>query len=193
MTAPCQEAPDDLPSTVPVAVATVEVPDAMLYYEVRGEGPLIVVVGAPMDASFFAPLTNRLATDHTVLTTDPRGINRSPVDDPDRDATPQMRADDLSRLLTHLGVGPAAVVGDAVGDLDDLGEGYDRRSIPSRTRPRIRASRSSADSPVFDAGPVRAAARCGWVPSLTARMRIVPCAAMKSSSRTPPPGRSFWA
>ena len=48
-----------------------------------------------------------LADDYTVLTTDPRGINRSPVDDPDQDSTPQMRADDLSRLLTHLGAGPA--------------------------------------------------------------------------------------
>src|ERR1700716_2477271 len=96
------------PSPLPATVATLRVPDAQLHYEVRGEGPLVVLVGAPMDARSFAPLADLLAADHTVLTTDPRGINRSPVDDRDRDATPQMRAEDLSRLLTHLDAGPAA-------------------------------------------------------------------------------------
>jgi pimeloyl-ACP methyl ester carboxylesterase len=43
-----------------------------------------------------------LAGDYTVLTTDPRGINRSPVDDPGQDSTPEMRADDLSRLVAHV-------------------------------------------------------------------------------------------
>src|SRR5260370_38081686 len=73
-----------------------------------------------MDARPFAPLADRLAADHTVLTTDPRGINRSPVDDPDRDSTPQMRADDLSRLLTHLDAGPAAVLGSSGGPVRAL-------------------------------------------------------------------------
>src|SRR5260221_2501526 len=97
-------------STVPATVETLRVPDALLHYEVRGQGPLVVLVAAPMDARPFAPLADRLAADHTVLTTDPRGINRSPVDDPDRDSTPQMRADDLSRPLSHLAAGPAPVL-----------------------------------------------------------------------------------
>ena len=82
-------------STVPATIETLRVPDALLHYEVRGQGPLVVLVGAPMDARSFAPLADRLAADHAVLTTDPRGINRSTVDDPDRDSTPEMRADDL--------------------------------------------------------------------------------------------------
>src|SRR5260370_35398153 len=73
-----------------------------------------------MDARPFAPLADRLAADHTVLTTDPRGINRSPVDDPDQDSTPQMRADDLSRLLTHLGADPATVLGSSGGAVSAL-------------------------------------------------------------------------
>jgi pimeloyl-ACP methyl ester carboxylesterase len=73
-----------------------------------------------MDATSFAPLANLLAGDHTVLTTDPRGINRSPVDDPAQDSTPQMRAGDLSRLLTHLGAGPAAVLGSSGGAVSAL-------------------------------------------------------------------------
>ncbi|MFI7448722.1 alpha/beta fold hydrolase [Nonomuraea sp. NPDC049714] len=106
--------------TMPAISATLEVPDARLYYEVRGEGPLVVLVGAPMGADSFAPAADLLATDHTVLTTDPRGINRSPVDDPDQDSTPELRADDLSRLLTHLDAGPAAVFGSSGGAVSAL-------------------------------------------------------------------------
>jgi pimeloyl-ACP methyl ester carboxylesterase len=107
-------------STEPVTVATLRVPDARLHYEVRGEGPLVVLVGAPMDARSFVPLAELLATGHTVLTTDPRGVNRSPVDDPDRDSTPELRADDLARLITHLDEGPAAVLGSSGGAVTAL-------------------------------------------------------------------------
>lgn len=41
-----------------------------------------MLVGAPMDARSFARLAHLIAVDHTVLTTDPRGINRSPVTAP---------------------------------------------------------------------------------------------------------------
>jgi pimeloyl-ACP methyl ester carboxylesterase len=101
--------------TETVTAASLAVPGARLHYEVRGRGPLVVLVGAPMDARSFAPLADLLATDHTVLTTDPRGINRSPVDDPDRDSTPEMRADDLSRLMAHIDAGPAAMLGSSGG------------------------------------------------------------------------------
>ncbi|MCZ7413360.1 MULTISPECIES: alpha/beta fold hydrolase [unclassified Streptomyces] len=96
------------------------VPGARLHYEVRGEGPLVVLVGAPMDAAAFAPLAELLATDHTVLTTDPRGINRSPLDDPGQDSTPELRADDLSRLIAHLDAGPAVVLGSSGGAVSAL-------------------------------------------------------------------------
>jgi pimeloyl-ACP methyl ester carboxylesterase len=107
-------------SPVPVTTGTLEVPGARLYYEVRGEGPVVVLVGAPMDAGPFGPLADLLAGDHTVLTTDPRGINRSPVEDPDQDSTPQLRADDLSRLLAHLDAGPATVLGSSGGAVSAL-------------------------------------------------------------------------
>ena len=110
----------NLTSTVPAAARTLEVPGARLHYEVRGEGPLVLLVAAPMDADSFAPLADLLATDHTVLTTDPRGIHRSTVDDPDQDSTPEMRADDLARLLTHLDAGPAAVLGSSGGAVSVL-------------------------------------------------------------------------
>jgi pimeloyl-ACP methyl ester carboxylesterase len=107
-------------TTPTVTAATLRVPDALLHYEVRGAGPLMVLVGAPMDAQPFAPLADLLATDHTVLTTDPRGINRSTVDDPGADSTPGMRADDLARLITHLDTGRAAVLGSSGGAVSAL-------------------------------------------------------------------------
>lgn len=107
-------------STAPVTAATLEVPGARLHYEVRGTGPLVALVAAPMDATSFEPLAELLAADYTVLTTDPRGINRSSVAEPDRDSTPEDRADDLSRLLAHLGVGPAAVLGSSGGAVTAL-------------------------------------------------------------------------
>jgi pimeloyl-ACP methyl ester carboxylesterase len=107
-------------STVPAPAQALQVPGARLHHEVRGQGPLVVLVGAPMDANAFAPLADLLAADHTVLTTDPRGINRSRLDDPDQDSTPQLRADDLSRLLTHLNAGPAAILGSSGGAVTAL-------------------------------------------------------------------------
>ncbi len=106
------------PSTV--AVETLRVPDALLHYEVRGHGPLVVLIGAPMDATAFEGLADLLAADHTVLTTDPRGINRSKVDDRDQDSTAEMRADDLARLIEHVDAGPAVVLGSSGGAVSAL-------------------------------------------------------------------------
>ncbi|HET6295061.1 MAG TPA: alpha/beta hydrolase [Kribbella sp.] len=103
-----------------ITSSTLEIPGATLYYEVRGAGPLVVLVGAPMDARSFAPLADLLATDHTVLTTDPRGINRSPLDNPAEGSTPEQRADDLARLLVQLGAGPATVLGSSGGAVSVL-------------------------------------------------------------------------
>ena len=108
------------PSSLAPTAQTLEVPGARLYYEVRGRGPLVVLVGAPMDAGPFGPLADLLAGDYTVLTTDPRGINRSPVDDPDQDSTPEMRADDLSRLVASVDAGPAVVLGSSGGAVSAL-------------------------------------------------------------------------
>jgi pimeloyl-ACP methyl ester carboxylesterase len=99
---------------------SLDVDDARLYYELRGAGPLVVLVGAPMDANSFAPLADLLATDHTVLTTDPRGINRSPLDNPDQDSTPTQRAGDLAALITHVGAGPAIALGSSGGAVSVL-------------------------------------------------------------------------
>jgi pimeloyl-ACP methyl ester carboxylesterase len=108
------------PTAGQVAADLLPVPGARLYYEVRGQGPVVVLVGAPMDARPFAPLAELLAGACTVVTTDPRGINRSPVDDRSQESTPDMRADDLSRILARLDRGPAAVLGSSGGAVTAL-------------------------------------------------------------------------
>ena len=100
--------------------ATLRVPDGDLYYELRGSGPLVVLVGAPMDARPFTELAELLAEYHLVLTTDPRGINRSRLDDPHADATLDLRADDLARLIRHVDTGPAVVFGSSGGAVSVL-------------------------------------------------------------------------
>lgn len=105
-----------------VTTAVLDVPGAHLYHEVRGAGPLVVLLGTPMGADSFAPLADLLAVDHMVLTTDVRGIGRSPVDD--RDATPGIatRADDLARLIAQVGApGPVTVLGSSGGAVTALG------------------------------------------------------------------------
>ena len=53
---------------------TLQVPDASLYYEVRGSGPVLLMIpGGPMDADGFKGIADRLADTYTVVTYDCRG------------------------------------------------------------------------------------------------------------------------
>ncbi|MET8824425.1 alpha/beta hydrolase [Streptomyces sp. NPDC004610] len=128
--------------TATPAARSLEVPGARLHHELRGAGPLVVLVGAPMDAGAFAPLAELLATDHTVLTTDPRGINRSTVDDPGQDSTPELRADDLARLIVHADAGPAAVLGSSGGAVTAL--------ALARTRPDLAHTVVAHEPPLIE-------------------------------------------
>jgi clorobiocin biosynthesis protein CloN7 len=102
--------PDAAPTT-----HTLDVPGARLYYERRGSGPLLLMIGSPMDSTGFAPLANALAGDYTVVTYDPRGIGNSSREDTAQDVTPEQQADDVHRLLAALGGQPADVFGSSGG------------------------------------------------------------------------------
>lgn len=106
--------------TTDVSTHTLSVPGAELYYERRGAGPLIALVGDPMDATAFAPLADELASNHTVVTVDPRGINRSTVEDRDQDSTLDLRSNDLARILETVDAGPATVFGSSGGAVTAL-------------------------------------------------------------------------
>lgn len=120
MTNTATPTPTTTPSTAAPRTGTLRVPGADLHHEIRGQGPLIALVGAPMDARPFAALADLLAVDHTVLTADPRGIFRSGVDDREQVSTPELRADDLARLLQHVDAGPAVVLGSSGGAVTAL-------------------------------------------------------------------------
>jgi clorobiocin/coumermycin A biosynthesis protein CloN7/CouN7 len=99
---------------------TLDVPGARLSYDVRGSGPLLLMIGSPMGGRGFRAIAPLLAADHTVVTYDPRGILRSSIEDPAQDATPELLADDVHRLLTALGGGPAYVFGNSGGAVTGL-------------------------------------------------------------------------
>jgi pimeloyl-ACP methyl ester carboxylesterase len=73
------------------------------------------MIGSPMDSTGFAGLARALAGDYTVVTYDPRCIGNSTREDTSRDVTPGQQADDMHRLLSALGGGPAAVFGSSGG------------------------------------------------------------------------------
>lgn len=95
----------------------------MLIYDLRPGGssaePPLLTIGSPMGAAGFGRLAGYVG-DHTVVTYDPRGVERSRRTDGARESTPDEHADDLHRLIAALGVGPVHVFassGDAVNAL----------------------------------------------------------------------------
>jgi pimeloyl-ACP methyl ester carboxylesterase len=92
-----------------------DVPGAQLYYEVRGSGPLLLVVGQPMTSGAFGPLADLLAERYTVVTYDPHGVGESTVEDPSLPVTPEVEADDLASIIDAVGGGPADVFGTSGG------------------------------------------------------------------------------
>jgi pimeloyl-ACP methyl ester carboxylesterase len=89
-----------------------EVPGASIHYEVRGEGPLLLVIpGGPQDAGVFTALARLLADRYTVITYDPRGNSRSPFRGP---LDVDQQADDAAALIEAVG-GPAFVFGTSGG------------------------------------------------------------------------------
>ncbi|HET9973442.1 MAG TPA: alpha/beta hydrolase [Streptosporangiaceae bacterium] len=98
-----------------VVAQTLDVPGARLYYERRGTGPLVLLIGSPMDSTGFTGLATVLAGRYTVVTYDPRGIGRSTREDTSTDITPEQQAEDVHRLLSALGRGPADIFGSSGG------------------------------------------------------------------------------
>lgn len=84
--------------------ATLDVPGAGLYYEVRGSGPVLLLMpGGPGDATTFRQIEDDLASKYTVVTYDPRGLSHSKPTEPiDDSRMVEIFADDVHRLLARL-------------------------------------------------------------------------------------------
>jgi pimeloyl-ACP methyl ester carboxylesterase len=95
---------------------TVSVNDAELYYEVRGEGPpVLLIMGATGDGGHFTQLAALLADEFTVVSYDRRGNGRSPRPAAWDTTSPEEQADDAAALLEELGLTPAALFGTSSG------------------------------------------------------------------------------
>ncbi|WP_163510642.1 alpha/beta fold hydrolase [Fodinicola acaciae] len=97
------------------------VPAAELYYQVTGSGPLVLLVaGAPADATQFAAIAPVLARRHTVVTYDPRGYTRSKLANGPVEQHVGTHGDDAHRLLAALTAEPAHVIGIGGGALTGI-------------------------------------------------------------------------
>ena len=104
-----------------VQIKTLQVPGARLHYEVRGAGPLLLMIpGAPADAGALAGLAAALSDRYTVVTYDQRGLSRSTLTVPPADDDVSVFGQDAHRLLRAIGGGPASVLGNSGGALTAL-------------------------------------------------------------------------
>ncbi|MFJ6852667.1 MerR family transcriptional regulator [Streptomyces sp. NPDC091271] len=78
-----------------------ERPEPTIAYSVQGQGPLLLLVGAPAGRAGFAALADELARQFTVGTHDPRGIGASRVTRGMAALTPEVLAGDLPHWSTH--------------------------------------------------------------------------------------------
>jgi pimeloyl-ACP methyl ester carboxylesterase len=102
---------------------TLDVPGARLTYDVRpgssSDVPVLLLIGSPMGAAGFGTLAGHFA-DRTVVTYDPRGVERSERTDGAARATPDEHADDLHRLIAELGTGPVDLFASSGGAVNAL-------------------------------------------------------------------------
>ena len=103
---------------------TLDLPGARLRYDIRepeGESdqPTLLMIGYPMAASGFNSLAEHFG-DRTVVTYDPRGIDRSESDTPAGDTTPDERAADLHGLIAELGDEPVDIFASSGGAVNAL-------------------------------------------------------------------------
>lgn len=119
------------------AAGRLRVDGATLHYEVRGTGPLVLLIpGGTGGAAAFDDVAGDLAADYTVASYDPRGLSRSPLDDPEAEQSVAQHADDALRLLDLLSPdAPARVVG------------CSSAALPPRAAARV--ERTMADMPYF--------------------------------------------
>jgi len=101
--------------------AMLDVPGARLYHEIRGSGPVLLLIpGGPMDAGGFSALAAQLEDRYTVVTFDCRGNSRSPHDGAVEELTVELFAEDARRLIEAVASEPSRVLGSSGGALYSL-------------------------------------------------------------------------
>ena len=102
---------------------TLEVPGAVLRYDVRESEPaggaLLVMIASPMGAAGFGTLATHLS-DRTIVTYDPRGVERSELTDPGVEITPEVHAADVRAVIEAVGGGPVDLFASSGGAVNAL-------------------------------------------------------------------------
>src|SRR6476469_1077127 len=102
--------------------ATLEAPGATLTYDVRRSDsttePALFLLGSPMGAGGFATLASHFP-DRTIVTYDPRGVERSVKADPATVSTPEQHGDDIHRVIAAVG-GPVDLFASSGGAVNAL-------------------------------------------------------------------------
>jgi pimeloyl-ACP methyl ester carboxylesterase len=104
-------------SPATMKTASLIVPGANIYYEVRGAGPVLLMMpGGPATAAAFERIAGYLDSDYTVVTYDPRGLSHSQLTAPiDDERIVQISAADAHRLLAATTEKPAFVFSSSGG------------------------------------------------------------------------------
>ena len=102
---------------------TLDVPGARLAYDVRepdtpSDRRPLFIFGSPMGASGFEQLVGHF-TDRTIITYDPRGMERS-IREPGSELTAEVHADDYHRVVEAAGLGPVDAFGSSGGGMCGL-------------------------------------------------------------------------
>ena len=102
---------------------TLGVPGALLTYDVRSNTastePVLLMIGSPMGAAGFDTLAGHFS-DRTVVTYDPRGVERSRKTDDATESTPDEHADDLHHVISALDAGPVDLFASSGGAVNAL-------------------------------------------------------------------------
>src|SRR4051812_5309229 len=102
---------------------TLEVPGAVLRYDVRQSqpagGPVLVMIGSPMGAAGFGTLATYFS-DRTVVTYDPRGVERSERTESEREMTPEVHVTDVRAVIEAVGGGPVDLFASSGGAVNAL-------------------------------------------------------------------------
>jgi pimeloyl-ACP methyl ester carboxylesterase len=110
-------------TATPPATRTLDVPGATLTWDIRrAEGttePPLMLIGSPMAAAGFGTLASHFP-DRTVITSDPRGSERSTRHDPSAPVPPELHADDIHAVIEAAGGGPVDLFASSGGAVNAL-------------------------------------------------------------------------
>jgi pimeloyl-ACP methyl ester carboxylesterase len=163
-----------------VTTHTIEVPGALLAYDIRepetqGDHRPLFIFGSPMGASGFEQLVGHF-TDRTVLTYDPRGMERS-TRDPDQAITVQVHAEDYHRVVEAAGLAAVDAFGSSGGGMCGLhwvvAHPSDVRTFVSHEPPLVSLLEDREMAIRVNADIVDTYQRLGFGPAMAKFIRLV--------------------